>query len=176
MCLSRKEGDEAAPDCLRVESLYQLYTDTQGRSQIMESLKKLRNRVTVTGRYLRLLGTIEYKWIVLKFKMYFKFLLCSPNISVIKLPDDSMPATKKGCVCINIYACVCAKLLKSCRTLCDPMDCSPSDSSLHRIVMPPSGGSFWPRYQTHASCLLCWQTHSSPLMSPIGRPGLPSMG
>ena len=70
MCLSRKEGDEAAPDCLRVESLYQLYTDTQGRSQIMESLKKLRNRVTVTGRYLRLLGTIEYKWIVLKFKMF----------------------------------------------------------------------------------------------------------
>ena len=36
MCVSRKEGegaastqsDEETPDCLRVESLYQLYTDT----------------------------------------------------------------------------------------------------------------------------------------------------
>ena len=27
-------------------------------------------------------------------------------------------------------ACVCAKLLQSCPTLCDPMDCSPSGSSM----------------------------------------------
>ena len=108
--------------------------------------------------------------------MYFKFLLCSPNISVIKLPDDSMPATKKGCVCINIYVCMCAKLLRSCRTLCDPMDFSPSDSSVHGTVMPSSRGSFWPRYQTHASCLLCWQTRSLPLVSLMGHPGLQSMG
>ena len=47
--------------------------------------------------------------------MYFKFLLCSPNISVRKLPDDSMPATKKGCTCLSIYVCMCAKLLQSCR-------------------------------------------------------------
>lgn len=61
MCLSRKEGDEAAPDCLRVEkSVLAVHRHTR-KSQIMESLKKVRNRVIVTGRYLRLLGTIEYK-------------------------------------------------------------------------------------------------------------------
>ena len=27
--------------------------------------------------------------------------------------------------------CVCAKLLQSCPTLCDPMDCSPPGSSIH---------------------------------------------
>ena len=28
------------------------------------------------------------------------------------------------------YACVCAKTFQSCPTLCDPMDCSPPDSSV----------------------------------------------
>ena len=41
-----------------------------------------------------------------------------------------------------------------CPTLCDPMDCSPSGSSVHGILrarvlegvaMPSSGGSSWPR-------------------------------
>ena len=48
-------------------------------------------------------------------------------------------------------ACVCAKSLQSCSTLCDPMDCSPPGSSVHgalqaRILewgaMPSSGGIF----------------------------------
>lgn len=54
MCLSRKEGDEAAPDCLKGgESVSKQPTDPhKGKSQIMESLKKVRNRVIVTGRYL----------------------------------------------------------------------------------------------------------------------------
>ena len=30
--------------------------------------------------------------------------------------------------------CLCAKLLKSCLTLCDPMDCSPPGSSVHGIL------------------------------------------
>ena len=29
---------------------------------------------------------------------------------------------------------VCAKLLQSCLTLCDPMDCSPPGSSVHGIL------------------------------------------
>ena len=29
------------------------------------------------------------------------------------------------------YVCVCAKLLQSCPTFCDPMDCSPPGSSVH---------------------------------------------
>ena len=30
--------------------------------------------------------------------------------------------------------CLCAKLLQSCLTLCDPMDCSPPGSSVHEIL------------------------------------------
>ena len=32
------------------------------------------------------------------------------------------------------HACVLAKLLQSCPTLCDPMDCSLPDSSIHEIL------------------------------------------
>ena len=34
----------------------------------------------------------------------------------------------------NIYACMCAKSLQSCPTLCDLVDCSPPDSSVRRIL------------------------------------------
>ena len=46
-----------------------------------------------------------------------------------------------------------AKSLQLCATLCDPMDCSLSDFSVHGIAMPSSRGSSWPRDQTCISCL-----------------------
>ena len=36
--------------------------------------------------------------------------------------------------CATDCACVCAQLLQLCLTLCDPMDCSPSGSSVHGIL------------------------------------------
>ena len=54
-------------------------------------------------------------------------------------------------ICWNYYtldACVRALSFQSCPTLCDPMDCSPSGSSVHRILqarilsglpLPPPG-------------------------------------
>ena len=33
-----------------------------------------------------------------------------------------------------MHTCVCAKLLQLCLTLCDPMNCSPPDSSVHWIL------------------------------------------
>ena len=36
----------------------------------------------------------------------------------------------EACVCV----CMCAQLLQSCLTLCDPMDCSPPGSSVHGIL------------------------------------------
>ena len=76
-------------------------------------------------------------------------------------------------------ACVCAKLLQLCLTLCDPMDCSPPGSSVHgmlqarileRVAMPSSWGSSWLRDQTCLSlCLLhCRQVpyHYRHLRSP----------
>ena len=55
------------------------------------------------------------------------------------------------------YTCELAKSLQSCLTLCDPVDCSPPDSSVHGILqarilewvpMPSSRGSSWPRDRT----------------------------
>ena len=52
--------------------------------------------------------------------------------------------------------------VKSCLTLCHPMDCSPPGSSVHGILqarilewvaIPFSRGSSWPREQTHVSCI-----------------------
>ena len=54
----------------------------------------------------------------------------------------------------------CAKSLQLCSTLCNPMDCSPTGSSVHGILqarilewvaMSSSRGSSWPRDQTHVS-------------------------
>ena len=56
--------------------------------------------------------------------------------------------------------CTCAKLLQSCLTLCDPMDCSPPRSSVHGILqarilewvaMLSSGRSSQPKDRTHVS-------------------------
>ena len=35
---------------------------------------------------------------------------------------------------LTCIMCLCAKLLQSCLTLCDPMDCSPPGSSVHEIL------------------------------------------
>ena len=61
---------------------------------------------------------------------------------------------------VNKHACMCAKSLQSCLTLCDPMDCSPPGSSVHGIhqagilewvAMPSSRGSSPPRDRTRVS-------------------------
>ena len=73
---------------------------------------------------------------------------------------------------IKSFFVLCAKSLQSCSTLCDPMDCSPPESSVHGIlqarilewvVISSSRGSSWPRDWTLVSCLLFWQAGSSPL-------------
>ena len=64
--------------------------------------------------------------------------------------------------------CLCAKSLQSHSTLCNPMDCSLLDSSVHEILqakilewvaIPSSKGSSQPRDRTHIHlfCLLHWQ-------------------
>ena len=51
---------------------------------------------------------------------------------------------------------------QTCPTLCNPMDCSPPDSSVHGILQarilewvanPSSRGTSWPRDQTQVSCI-----------------------
>ena len=66
-------------------------------------------------------------------------------------------------VCVCVYVCVLMHA-QSCLTLCDPMDCSPPSSSVHEILQASilawvasssSGGSSWPRDQTHFSSISC---------------------
>ena len=65
---------------------------------------------------------------------------------------------------LSLQLAAAAKLLQSCLTLCDPMDCSPSGSSVHGILqarilewvaMPSCRGSSRPRDQTHVSHVSC---------------------
>ena len=68
-----------------------------------------------------------------------------------------------------------AKSLQSCPILCDPMDCSPPDSSVHGVLqarilewvaMPFSRESSQPRGQTSLLRLLYWQAGSLSLAPP----------
>ena len=62
------------------------------------------------------------------------------------------------------HTCMCAKLLQSCPTLCDPMDCSLPGSFVHGILqagvlewvaVSSSRGSSRPRDWTHVSYVSC---------------------
>ena len=82
------------------------------------------------------------------------------------------------CLCVCMCVCVCARartracahmhtylVARSCTTVCDPMDCSPSGSSVHGIfharilewvAIASSRGSPWPRGWTqNISCISC---------------------
>ena len=81
----------------------------------------------------------------------------------------ALPAHLTGCHHMLIWShcpcvCVCAKSLQLCPTLCNPMDCSPPGSSVHRILqtgilervtMLSSRGSFQPRDRTCISYVPC---------------------
>ena len=79
------------------------------------------------------------------------------------------------CVCVQAHASGCTKLLLSCPTLCDAMDCNPPGSSVHGILharilewvaKPSSRGSSQPRdHISSVSCIGKWV----PLLPP-GKP------
>ena len=69
----------------------------------------------------------------------------------------------KMLVAQNLNADICTQLLQPCPTLCNLLDCSPSDSSVHGILqarilelvaMPFSKGSSHPRDQICVSCIV----------------------
>ena len=77
-----------------------------------------------------------------------------------------------------LYFYNCAKLLQSCPTLCDPMDCSPLSMGFFRqeywsgLPCPPPGGSFQSRDPNCVSYISCiWQIGSVP-PAPPGNPSL----
>ena len=67
----------------------------------------------------------------------------------------------QSCVCVCVCVCTCSGITHLlCPTLCDPMDCSPPGSFVHRILqarilewvaIPFCNRSSWPRDQTRVS-------------------------
>ena len=66
-------------------------------------------------------------------------------------------------ICVCVCVCVCVLSCFSRVQLCDHMDCSPPDSTVHGILqarilewftMPSSRRSFLPRFRTHLICVL----------------------
>ena len=79
------------------------------------------------------------------------------------LPNSSLLRGRLGSF-LFLFTCVCVKLLQSCLTLGEPMDCSLPGSSVHGflqartlkwVAMPSSRGSSCHRYQTCVRCISC---------------------
>ena len=89
-------------------------------------------------------------------------------------------------VCVSLCACVCS-VTQLCSTLCDHMDCSPPDSSVHGILQARilewvatsfSRASSEPRDQTCLSCsgrriLFCWATREAQNIINTAKAGQP---
>ena len=90
----------------------------------------------------------------------------TPGFPSPKLPHDQTSKRDRNIrpspqrTRVFLYACVHAKSLQLCPTLCNSVDCSPPDSSVHGslqarilewVAMPSSRGSSQPRDQTHVS-------------------------
>ena len=85
---------------------------------------------------------------------------------VLLVPTDNRA---KRALSLGAGACVRAKSLQPCPTLCDPMDCGPPGSPVHGmlqarrlewVAIPFSRGSSRPRDRTESLHLPGWQTGS----------------
>ena len=94
--------------------------------------------------------------------------LCSQIAEMTQPPDKEAARGRKhmlGSAGFLMHACLCAKSLQLCLTVCNPMDWSSPGSSVHGILqvrilewvaMPSSRGSSRPRDQTHVSYVSCF--------------------
>ena len=95
--------------------------------------------------------------------------------SVLWRSDSLMVQLSHPYMTTGKIICVSVRLTQSCSTLCDPMDCSPPDSSVHGILQARilewlaiyfSRGSSWPRDQSWVSftagrCFTNWATREA---------------
>ena len=86
------------------------------------------------------------------------------NFNTHRLSQPHTAELPSSCSVFFPVAFVCATLLQSCPTLCNPMDCSSTGSSVHGILqarilewvaMPSSRGSSQRRDQTQVSWISC---------------------
>ena len=98
------------------------------------------------------------------------------DFTAVKVSSPNRWTTREFPICF-LCACVHAKSLQSCLTVCDPMDSNPQGPSVHGILqarilewvtMPSSKGFSWPRDGTQVFCLVggsfttsaTWEAHA----------------
>ena len=86
------------------------------------------------------------------------------NLHLLHWQMNSLALSHLGNSQRCLHACMCAKLLQSCLTLCDPVDCSLPGCSVQEtlqarilewVAMPSSRRCFQPRDQTCVSYISC---------------------
>ena len=120
----------------------------------------LRNRSRLTARESKLMVTKEEgRW-----GREESGVLDQQNQTTMQIEKQLNPTVQRRELESASRACVRAQSLRSCPTLCHPIDCDPPGSSVHGILqvrvlawvaMPSSRGSSQPRDQTHISCISC---------------------
>ena len=118
----------------------------------------LRNRSRLTARESKLMVTKEEgRW-----GREESGVLDQQNQTTMQIEKQLNPTVQRRELESASRACVRAQSLRSCPTLCHPIDCGPPGSSVHGILqvrvlawvaMPSSRGSSQPRDQTHISCI-----------------------
>ena len=115
-------------------------------------------------------------------------ILTDPRLNSVNVPIYFISITSSRVICHSFLTglpnmCMCAKLLQSCPTLCNPMDCSLPGSCVHGILQariqewvpcsPP--GDLFPTQGSNPSLfrLLHWQVDSLP--GNLGNYPLPSI-
>ena len=97
-------------------------------------------------------------------RLYMEWMVGPMNVTFFRKKSQCRGNEVKDLEMRSWTFCMHAKLLQSCLTLCDPMDHSPSGSSVHEILqarilewvaMPSSRGSFWPKDWTWVSHVFC---------------------
>ena len=121
-----------------------------------------------------------YEWQFWTYTKVWRIVWETPY-SVTCLQSQSPPSQSCFISLSPLSHCMCTKLLQSCLTLCDPMDCSLPHSSVHGILqarilewvaMSSSRGRSWPRNGTLISCISCipvrlfihWPTSEVPIL------------
>ena len=87
-----------------------------------------------------------------------------PHKLCVVIDDCCLKLLSLGVVCYA--ACVSVQSLQLCPTLCDPVDCSPSDSSVHGILQARALGmgchpllqGIYPTQESNLHLLHCEQT------------------
>ena len=91
------------------------------------NLQKLRTKIMNTYVGVYIFGTVKINCVcVMQLELMPILVFYEDNILITKPSKNNETSPH--------HACVCAKSLQSCPTLCDPMDCSLSGFSVHGIL------------------------------------------